>query len=236
MSDQTNVWNRKVPVHIEACIVEDADEGKVREEDLGQRGRLTLYDFAVMHRPLIVLSFTYFIFGILLLLLLLHLLFLFHLHLLLFQVKEAILSFLRSRTPVFRLGAIDTSSDPELAKHVQSLAVADFGMANIAAVSYWRADLLLHIYTLFDDQNQEGLSFTLNENDEIASFTTLLCPNTVLDGVWESIHVNKRIKDVLSMITHSALTFSIQGVDPRLITGNKVGRVGQCGKERKSKK
>ena len=97
----------------------------------------------------------------------------------------------------------------------------DFGLANIDVVAYWRAEILLHIYTLFDE-TQEGLSFTLDDNAEIASFTTMLCPNRILDGIWESIYVDKKIKDVLSMLAHSAMLFSIKGVDSRLITGNKV--------------
>ena len=164
-------------------------------------------------------------------------------------VKARVFGFLEAHIRVYRHGPLlDFSSfDPFLHEHVQSLVVTELGSTNHEnAISSWRATPHVHVYALFEGQHVGGTDFALdtdgahgNRQDSNAespatgpssssaswspaAFTSYVCPCPELLNVWESIHVAPSSKQMLLALAESAMNFSLAGVDPSLVSGNRL--------------
>ncbi len=137
------------------------------------------------------------------------------------QVTACIQSFLSAHVKVFRPGPLDYSADALLSQALASLVVAEMGEEG-AAVSSWRALPLVHVFAFVEGPQPGGVDFALDEEEGGTAFSAHACPSQELEGVWESIHVEAQIKEVLLTMAATAVLFAARGVDPNLVAGNRV--------------
>jgi pachytene checkpoint protein 2 len=125
---------------------------------------------------------------------------------------------------VYRLGPLDYAPDALLTQALASLHVAEMGEGGGAAVSSWRAQPLVHTYAYVEEEEQQlgGVDFALDEEDGGTAFTSQACPCKEFEGLWESIHVSAHIKEVLLAMAATSVLFAACGVNPHLVSGNRV--------------
>lgn len=146
------------------------------------------------------------------------------------EVQAHVSSYLASHVHVFRPGPMEgfAAHDMLLGQTLESLVVAEMGGGSgdpgEQAVSAWRAEPLVHVYAYAEDQPAGGVDFALSEGEEGAptAFSAHVCPCRELTGLWESIHVSPATKEVLLAMSATALLFSMHGVDPNLVSGNRL--------------
>lgn len=152
------------------------------------------------------------------------------------QVKETILSVL-SRKPLFKSEIIYPTSDDPLSNtveriqiYVDSTLLQDTETVPILSdeatlkgvVSYWKADLNLHIFQLIDDGAERD--FLDNDGEgEIQALEQWNLPDRQIDSMWDSIIVNEvTIKQRLLHYCTSSMYFSHQAVDTSIISWNRM--------------
>ncbi|KAM3573194.1 hypothetical protein VYU27_004798, partial [Nannochloropsis oceanica] len=165
------------------------------------------------------------------------------------DIKKRVLSFLQSHVRVYRLGPLGdfASLDPYLGEHVQCIVITELGnTGQETAVSSWRALSHVYVYAVFGGQHVGGTDFALEadggggggggEGDGggaaaaassstswcPVAFTSYVCPCPELVNVWESIHVAPSTKQALLSLAESSMLFSNAGVDPTLVSGNRL--------------
>lgn len=140
------------------------------------------------------------------------------------EVQAHVASYLSTHVHVFRPGPLEgfAAHDALLGQTLESLVVAEMGGEQ--AVSAWRAEMLVHVYAYAEDQPAGGVDFVLSEGEEGAptAFSAHVCPCRELAGLWESIYVSPATKEVLLAMSATALLFSMKGVDPHLVSGNRL--------------
>lgn len=145
------------------------------------------------------------------------------------EVQAHVVSYVASHVHVFRPGPLEgfAAADALLGQTLESLVVAEMGGdSGEQAVSAWRSDPLVHVYVMADDDDQPagGVDFALSEGEEggPTAFSAHVCPCRELAGLWESIYVAPATKEVLLSMSATALLFSMKGVDPHLVSGNRM--------------
>lgn len=128
---------------------------------------------------------------------------------------------------VYRLGPVEgyAGADELLGQTLQSLTVAEMGSEEAAAISSWRAQPLVHVYSLVEEQRRGGQDFALSDDEEggaPVAFSAFCCPCEELSGLWESIHVAAETKQALLALSATGMLFAMRGVSPTLISGNRM--------------
>ena len=82
------------------------------------------------------------------------------------------------------------------------------------------AELSIDCY--FEDDSLPECEYVSEGDEDLPAFNAWALPSARLDGVWESLIFESRVKRHLMDYTTTAMLFSDAGVDRRLVTFNRI--------------
>lgn len=89
----------------------------------------------------------------------------------------------------------------------------------IQRVSFWQADIYYTIYKLLDQEPEKDF---LDGEEDTAAFEQWELPNKHLQGIWNSIVVDKDLKRKLIGYCDSSIRFAEASIDPSIISWNRM--------------
>ncbi|MQL93382.1 hypothetical protein Taro_026034 [Colocasia esculenta] len=95
---------------------------------------------------------------------------------------------------------------------------SDEWVQNHGILLFWQVKPVVYVYQLSEDGPGEELS----GDDMFASFNEWILPAKEFDGVWESLIYETGLKQRLLCYAASALLFTEKGVDPCLVSWNRI--------------
>src|SRR3546814_917214 len=85
-----------------------------------------------------------------------------------------------------RAGAIDVSSSAGLSAVLESVQITDIAAPDTTSVSFWQAELCVHVFELFDETvEQEFLQDESNGETSVPACEQWMLPCTSLHTLWE---------------------------------------------------
>ncbi|GAQ79558.1 AAA-type ATPase [Klebsormidium nitens] len=138
------------------------------------------------------------------------------------EVKRAVERMLNKRSLSYVDGPIPYTpgEDPFIDAHVQSISICDTDRRgdDQRVLLFWQVALQIHVYQLSED----GPAEELEGDEDIATFHEWQLPARDFHGLWESLIFDTGVKQRLLRYAASALLFSDRGVDPQLVSWNRV--------------
>ncbi|XP_057853723.2 pachytene checkpoint protein 2 homolog isoform X1 [Cryptomeria japonica] len=137
------------------------------------------------------------------------------------DVHVAVQRMLEKRSLTYSDGPVTIpTDDPFLLENVRSIYICDTDgrVDNHEIHLFWQVTPVVHVYQL----NEEGPGEELEGEDSISSFQEWLLPAKEFDGLWASLIYDTGLKQRLLRYAASALLFSEKGVNPCLISWNRV--------------
>ncbi|GJN02582.1 hypothetical protein PR202_ga19946 [Eleusine coracana subsp. coracana] len=103
--------------------------------------------------------------------------------------------------------------------HVSVLTInTDEWVENHKVLLFWQVKPVVHVFQLSEDGPGEEPS----EDDTLSSFNEWVLPAKEFDGLWESLLYEVGLKQRLLRYAASALLFTERGVDPCLVSWNRI--------------
>ncbi|KAJ9568305.1 hypothetical protein OSB04_004271 [Centaurea solstitialis] len=137
------------------------------------------------------------------------------------DVKLAVERMLEKRNLSYVDGPIDIPlGDAFLVDNVQRICVCDTEewVGNHDILLFWQVKPLVHVFQL----SEEGPSEDLDGDSQLSSFSEWTLPAKEFDGMWESLIYESGLKQRLLRYAASALLFTEKGVDPFLVSWNRI--------------
>jgi Cdc6-like AAA superfamily ATPase len=122
---------------------------------------------------------------------------------------------IKKKCAVFQNGPIKL--DDEIASVISSIKVAD--LPPNRRVSFWQADVCLHLYRLCDQGPEEDF---LEGEEELPAAEQWELPNALLNNLWDSIIIDAAVKNRLLSYCSSSIQFSEARVDTDIISWNRM--------------
>lgn len=130
------------------------------------------------------------------------------------EILQRVKLMISEQCPMFQNGEISLKN---LDNVITRITVCD--LMNGQKVSFWQADLFIHLFSLVDQQAESD--YLEGEEDlPVAEQTEL--PNKYLQGLWESIIVDESIKSQLLSFSCTSILFAEASIDPNIIAWNKM--------------
>lgn len=141
-------------------------------------------------------------------------------------IRAHVEQFVRSNVAFFANGALDLSPSPALAEHVRAINLCAPAEAPAGGVPFYRADVHVHVYTLNHDGGVEEMAGGAG-GDPQSGGQTVAChqfvlPSAEFEGLWDSLHFDVAVKDNLLNFSATAILFAERGVDPNIVSCNRV--------------
>nr|KYP69639.1 Thyroid receptor-interacting protein 13 [Cajanus cajan] len=139
------------------------------------------------------------------------------------DVRSAIERMLEKRSLSYIDGPIPVPIDDAfLADNVQRICVCgcdtDERMHNGNVLLFWQVKPVVHVFQL----NEEGPCEDISSDGQSSSFNEWMLPAKEFDGMWESLIYESGLKQRLLRYAASALLFTEKGVDPFLVSWNRI--------------
>ncbi|KAF5792881.1 putative ClpA/B family, AAA+ ATPase domain, ATPase, AAA-type, core [Helianthus annuus] len=137
------------------------------------------------------------------------------------DVKLAVERMLEKSSLSYVDGPIDLPLDDAfLVDNVQRICICDTEewVANHDILLFWQVKPLVHVYQL----SEEGPCEDLDGDSQLSSFSEWILPAKEFDGMWESLIYESGLKQRLLRYAASALLFTEKGVDPFLVSWNRI--------------
>ncbi|CAN0350920.1 unnamed protein product [Ectocarpus sp. 6 AP-2014] len=138
------------------------------------------------------------------------------------RIREETLNLLSGGRYIIKDGPVDLASSPLLSECAKSVAVVDMDDSLPSGVSFWQGDFRVHIYRLSHEEPEQEMIDGAGEEEEIAACDQWVLPAASLEGVWESLVLERGVKNHLLEYATSALLFTDKGVSKNVISWNKV--------------
>jgi SpoVK/Ycf46/Vps4 family AAA+-type ATPase len=90
---------------------------------------------------------------------------------------------------------------------------------HVGVVTYWQADIRIHVYQLNDESYAEEM---VDDQDEIPACKQWILPSQEFDGMWDTLIFDSNIKSNLLEYAHTTMLFSDKNVNTQLINWNRV--------------
>lgn len=112
------------------------------------------------------------------------------------------------------------SDDLFLVENVQRIHICDTEewVKNHNVLLFWQVKPVIHVFQL----SEEGPCEELNADGQLSSFNEWILPAKEFDGMWESLIYESGLKQRLLRYAASALLFTEKGVDPFLVSWNRI--------------
>ncbi|CAA7404841.1 unnamed protein product [Spirodela intermedia] len=137
------------------------------------------------------------------------------------DLRSAVERMLENRSLSYRDGPIPVpSDDPFLLENIKRIQICDSDEweQNHKVLLFWQVKPVVHVYQL----SEEGPGEELSGDGVLASFNEWMLPAKEFDGLWESLVYETGLKQRLLRYAASALLFTERGVDPCLVSWNRI--------------
>ncbi|GLU21538.1 hypothetical protein SLE2022_376710 [Rubroshorea leprosula] len=137
------------------------------------------------------------------------------------NVRSAVERMLEKRCLSYADGSIPVPiDDPFLAENVQRIHICDTDewVKNHDILLFWQVKPVIHVFQL----SEEGPCEEFNGEGQLSSFNEWILPAKEFDGMWESLIYESGLKQRLLRYAASALLFTEKGVDPFLVSWNRI--------------
>ncbi|KAH7528396.1 hypothetical protein FEM48_Zijuj05G0067900 [Ziziphus jujuba var. spinosa] len=110
--------------------------------------------------------------------------------------------------------------DPLLQENVQRIHICDTDewVQNHDVLLFWQVKPVVHVFQL----SEEGPCEDLSADGQLSSFNEWILPAKEFDGMWESLIYESGLKQRLLRYAASALLFTEKGVNPFLVSWNRI--------------
>ncbi|KAJ6977555.1 pachytene checkpoint protein 2 [Populus alba x Populus x berolinensis] len=137
------------------------------------------------------------------------------------DVRLAVERMLEKRSLSYVDGPIPVPIDDQfLFENVQRICVCDTDewVTNHDILLFWQVKPVVHVFQL----SEEGPCEELGGDGQLSSFNDWILPAKEFDGMWESLIYEFGLKQRLLRYAASALFFTEKGVDPFLVSWNRL--------------
>ncbi|KAJ6869078.1 pachytene checkpoint protein 2 [Populus alba x Populus x berolinensis] len=137
------------------------------------------------------------------------------------DVRLAVERMLEKRSLSYADGPIPVPIDDQfLFENVQRISVCDTDewVNNHDILLFWQVKPVVHVFQL----SEEGPCEELSGDGELSSFNEWILPAMEFDGMWESLIYESGLKQRLLRYAASALVFTEKGVNPFLVSWNRL--------------
>uniref|UniRef100_A0A453C7M1 Pachytene checkpoint protein 2 homolog n=1 Tax=Aegilops tauschii subsp. strangulata TaxID=200361 RepID=A0A453C7M1_AEGTS len=137
------------------------------------------------------------------------------------DVRVAVERMLESRSLSYVDGPVQIPPDNSfLLEHVKRIQISDTDelIENHKILLFWQVKPVVHVFQL----NEDGPGEEPSEDDTLSSFNEWALPAKEFDGLWESLLYEVGLKQRLLRYAASALLFTERGVDPCLVSWNRI--------------
>jgi len=138
------------------------------------------------------------------------------------DVQVAVERMLETRSLSYVDGPVSIPADnPFLLKNVKRIQICDTDewIENHKVLLFWQVKPVVHVFQLSEDGPGEEPS---EDDDALSSFNEWALPAKEFDGLWESLLYEVGLKQRLLRYAASALLFTERGVDPCLVSWNRI--------------
>ncbi|WVZ86133.1 hypothetical protein U9M48_032966 [Paspalum notatum var. saurae] len=137
------------------------------------------------------------------------------------DVQVAVERMLEARSLSYVDGPVPIPADNSfLCENVKRIRICDTDewVENHKVLLFWQVKPVVHVFQL----NEEGPGEEPSEDDTLSSFNEWPLPAKEFDGLWESLLYEVGLKQRLLRYAASALLFTEKGVDPCLVSWNRI--------------
>ncbi|KAJ8615482.1 hypothetical protein MRB53_034854 [Persea americana] len=137
------------------------------------------------------------------------------------DVQTAVERMLEKRSLTYTDGPVPVPiDDPFLLENVKRIRICDTDecLENHEILLFWQVKPVVHVFQL----NEEGPGEELSGDELLSSFNEWVLPAKEFDGMWESLIYETGLKKRLLQYAASALLFTEKGVDPCLVSWNRI--------------
>ncbi|KAK9278699.1 hypothetical protein L1049_028274 [Liquidambar formosana] len=137
------------------------------------------------------------------------------------DVRFAVERMLETRSLSYIDGPVPVPlDDPFLLENVERIRICDTGewVENHDILLFWQAKPVVHVFQL----SEEGPCEELSGEGGLSSFNEWILPAKEFDGMWESLIYESGLKQRLLRYAATALLFTDKGVDPFLVSWNRI--------------
>ncbi|KAG4207296.1 hypothetical protein ERO13_A03G057200v2 [Gossypium hirsutum] len=137
------------------------------------------------------------------------------------DVRKAVEQMLEKRSLSYVDGPIPVpNDDPFLMENVHRIRICDTDewVKNHDILLFWQVKPIVHVFQL----SEEGPCEELTGDGQLSSFNEWILPAKEFDGMWESLIYESGLKQRLLRYAASALLFTEKGVDPFLVSWNRI--------------
>ncbi|EHA8587889.1 hypothetical protein COCNU_scaffold003477G000030 [Cocos nucifera] len=137
------------------------------------------------------------------------------------DVRTAVERMLEKRSLSYIDGPVPVPVDDTfLLENVQKILICDTDerVDNHKVLLFWQVRPVVHVFQL----SEEGPGEELSGDDMLSIFNEWVLPAKEFDGLWESLIYETGLKQQLLRYAASALLFTEKGVDPCLVSWNRI--------------
>ncbi|KAK9926803.1 hypothetical protein M0R45_024014 [Rubus argutus] len=137
------------------------------------------------------------------------------------DVRSAVERMLEKRSLSYTDGPVPVPSDDLfLTENVQRICICDTDewVQNHDILLFWQARPVVHVFQL----SEEGACEDVSGDGQPSTFNEWILPAKEFDGMWESLIYESGLKQRLLRYAASALHFTEKGVNPFLVSWNRI--------------
>ncbi|XVF49327.1 hypothetical protein PTKIN_Ptkin04bG0002400 [Pterospermum kingtungense] len=137
------------------------------------------------------------------------------------DVRKAVEQMLEKRSLSYVDGPVPVpTDDPFLMENVHRIRICDTDewVKNHDILLFWQVKPVVHVFQL----SEEGPCEEMSADCQLSSFNEWILPAKEFDGMWESLIYESGLKQRLLRYAASALLFTEKGVDPFLVSWNRI--------------
>jgi len=133
------------------------------------------------------------------------------------EIMQLAQDYLQKYHSVLINGEISLLHSPlSIKSNIEHLIVSEI---RVPRVSFWQADIYYTVYKLLDQEPEKDF---LDGEEDTAAFEQWELPNKHLQGIWNSIVVDKELKRKLTGYCDSSIRFAEASIDPSIISWNRM--------------
>ncbi|XP_068306037.1 pachytene checkpoint protein 2 homolog [Pyrus communis] len=137
------------------------------------------------------------------------------------DVQSAVERMLEKRSLSYSDGPVPVPLDDRfLTENVQSICICDTDewVQNHEILLFWQVKPVVHVFQL----SEEGACEDISGDGQPSTFNEWILPAKEFDGMWESLIYESGLKQRLLRYAASALLFTEKGVNPFLVSWNRI--------------